>query len=69
MEAMNRAIAYLYDTKTLAIEYGPDGQGKFGRVSRVLKLFGGPIDWKASKQKTVTTSNTKAKLFGNNLDS
>lgn len=26
-------------------------------------LYGGPVDWRASKQKTVTTSSTKAKLL------
>ena len=29
----------------------------------LFKLFGGPIDWKACKQKTVTTSTTKAELL------
>jgi hypothetical protein len=29
----------------------------------IFSLFGGPIDWKASKQKTVTTSTTKAELL------
>jgi len=29
----------------------------------VIQLFGGPIDWKASKQKTVSTSTTEAELL------
>src|SRR2546430_16916225 len=29
----------------------------------VIKLFGGPILWKAGKQNTVTTSSTEAKLL------
>jgi hypothetical protein len=29
----------------------------------ICKLYGGPIDWKASKQKTVTTSTTEAELL------
>jgi len=29
----------------------------------LIQLFGGPIDWKASKQKTVTTSTTEAELL------
>lgn len=29
----------------------------------ICLLFGGPVDWKTSKQKTVTTSTTEAKLL------
>lgn len=29
----------------------------------LFKLFGGPIDWRASKQRTVTTSTTEAELL------
>jgi hypothetical protein len=29
----------------------------------IFSLFGGPINWKASKQKTIITSTTKAKLL------
>lgn len=29
----------------------------------ICKLFGGPIDWRASKQRTVTTSTTEAELL------
>lgn len=32
------------------------------RTGAVLKLFGGPIMWKSTKQKTVTTSSTEAEL-------
>ena len=29
----------------------------------VMKLFGGPIDWKSRKQTTVTTSTTETELL------
>src|SRR5437667_5155952 len=29
----------------------------------LFKLFGGPIDWRSTKQKTVTTSTTEAELL------
>ena len=29
----------------------------------IMKLFGGPVAWKANKQDTVTTSSTEAKLL------
>jgi hypothetical protein len=29
----------------------------------IFSLFGGPINWKAGKQKTIITSTTKAKLL------
>ncbi|KAJ6047199.1 uncharacterized protein N7446_012033 [Penicillium canescens] len=38
----------------------PDRRSSEGYV---CKLYGGPIDWKASKQKTVTTSTTEAELL------
>jgi len=28
-----------------------------------FQLFGGPIDWRSTKQKTVTTSTTEAELY------
>lgn len=78
--AVNRAIAYLYQTRTLAIEYSSRNIGSqivvrasdaaFGDdpVSRkstegfIFSLFGGAIDWRSTKQKTVTTSSTEAEL-------
>jgi hypothetical protein len=79
-EAVDKAISYLYGTRTLAIEYSVDNTSSkvftcasdaaFGdnpdRKSSqgyLFKLFGGPVDWKAGKQKTVTTSTTEAELL------
>ena len=83
----NRCIAYLYNTRHLAIEYssmpGPTDQVALGEdfhaasdaayaddaVDRkstqgyLISLFGGPIAWQSGKQRTVTTSTTKAELL------
>ncbi len=79
--AVNRAISYLYGTRTLAIEYSgtTNGQEAFACASDVafaddiltrhstegylFKLFGGAVDWRSTKQKTVTTSTTEAELL------
>ncbi|KAI2685533.1 hypothetical protein LCP963914a_4860 [Penicillium roqueforti] len=93
IDAVDRIIQYLYETRFWAIEYGirtPNKQPRnrdttltmaaksvefasdasFGdhkdRKSSegyICKLYGGPIDWKATKQKTVTTSTTEAELL------
>ncbi|CAG8897453.1 unnamed protein product [Penicillium nalgiovense] len=86
LDAIDRVIQYLYQTRYYAIEYGVQIEGNnmqlaaksvefasdasFGdnrdRKSSegyLCKLYGGPIDWKASKQKTVTTSTTEAELL------
>ena len=38
----------------------PDRKSSEGYV---MKMFGGIVDWKARKQKTVTTSTTEAELL------
>ena len=76
-----RAIAYLYQTKTLTIEYLKENvmnqifarasDASFGDdlVSRksiegyLFTLFGGPIDWRSMKQKSVTKSSTEVELL------
>src|SRR5438034_5921543 len=76
--AVDRAISYLYGTRTLAIEYSgtTNGQEAFACASDVafaddiltrhstegylFKLFGGAVDWRSTKQKTVTISTTEA---------
>jgi hypothetical protein len=66
-------------TKTLAIEYSADKQSKVftaasdiafadnqGRKSSegyLFTRFGGPVNWKATKQRTVITSTTEAELL------
>ena len=79
--AVDQAIAYLNDTKTLAIEYSAltnsqqafvcasdaafadDPDTRRSTEGYLFKLFGGPIDWHSTKQKTVTTSSTEAELL------
>jgi hypothetical protein len=74
MDAADRVISYLYGTRTLAIEYSPDGancefssdaafadtEDRKSSEGYLFKMFGGAVDWRASKQKTVTTSTTEA---------
>ena len=77
LEAADRVISYLYGTKSLALEYSRDANtflcasdaafaDNIDRKSTegfLFKLFGGPIDWRACKQKTITTSTTEAELL------
>jgi hypothetical protein len=76
-QAVDRAIQYLYGTKSLAIEFSRDADAflcasdaafadnadRKSTEGYLFKLFGGPIDWRATKQKTVTTSTTEAELL------
>ncbi|KAI1829116.1 hypothetical protein DTO027I6_9863 [Penicillium roqueforti] len=88
LDAIDRVIQYLYQTRYYAIEYGVqmkdensslqlatksvefasdasfgDNRDRKSSEGYICKLYGGPIDWKASKQKTVTTSTTEAELL------
>ncbi|OQD80422.1 hypothetical protein PENSOL_c260G09727, partial [Penicillium solitum] len=90
IDAIDRVIHYLYETRYWAIEYGTrdhhhqhnknqglydksqglqlaaksvefasdasfgDNKDRKSSEGYICKLYGGPIDWKASKQKTVT---------------
>lgn len=78
MSLADRIITYLYNSKYLAIKYSADSDSFIGasdaafaddsktrRSSEgfIFHLFGGAIDWKASKQSTVTTSSTEAELL------
>lgn len=78
-ELADRVISYLNKTKTFAIEYSADNlsrvfsaasdaafadnQDRKSSEGYLFTLFGGPVDWKATKQKTVTTSTTEAELM------
>jgi hypothetical protein len=79
LDSINRVIQFLYGTRYYAIEYGPTKELKqfiaasnvaFGNnedrkstKAFVIRLFGRPINWKASKQKTVSTLTTEAELL------
>jgi hypothetical protein len=79
IDAVDRAICYLHGTMHYAIEYadntGPnvftgasdaayaDNADRKSSEGYLFTLFGGPIDWRATKQKTVTTSTTEAELL------
>ena len=43
--------------------YGDDSLTRHSSQGYIFTLFGGPIDWKANKQKTVTLSTTEAELL------
>jgi hypothetical protein len=78
-EAVDRAISYLNGTNTLAIEYSAstnqsavyasdaafadDPITRYSTEGYLFKLFNRPIDWRSTKQKTVTTSSTEAELL------
>ncbi|KAK9846076.1 hypothetical protein MYU51_004508, partial [Penicillium brevicompactum] len=86
LDAINRVISYLYNTRTSAIAYrARDRSQKNSQIPEAVQffsdasfadnpdqkssegytcmMFGGPVDWKASKQRTVTTSTTEAELL------
>lgn len=79
LQAIDRVIVYLYHTRFLAIQYGHgschksiefssdasfgDNVGRKSSAGYICQMYGGPIDWKASKQSTVTTSTTEAELL------
>ncbi|KAJ5290653.1 uncharacterized protein N7443_010906 [Penicillium atrosanguineum] len=78
--AADRALSYLYTTRYLAIEYCQnsglesvrlasdasygDHEDRKSSAGYICQVYGGPVDWKATKQRTVTTSTTEAELLG-----
>jgi hypothetical protein len=78
--AVDRLICYLYTTRYLALQYGDrgdmesielasdasfaDNQDRRSSAGYICQAYGGPVDWKATKQRTVTTSTTEAELLG-----
>ncbi|KAJ5748146.1 uncharacterized protein N7511_009842 [Penicillium nucicola] len=79
-QAADRVISYLYSTRFLAIEYSStleidsvqlasdasyaDHKDRRSSAGYICQVYGGPVDWKATKQRTVTTSTTEAELLG-----
>ena len=53
-------IAVFLCSSDTAFADNADRKSSYGFL---FKLFGGPIDWKAMKQKTVTTSSMEAELL------
>lgn len=43
--------------------FGNDVQTRKSHQGYIFQLFGGPVDWSATKQRTVTTSSTEAELL------
>ena len=78
-ETVNRVISYLYETSNLTIKYSATDQSavicasdaafadntiiRYSTERYLLKMFNGPVDWRSTKQKTVTTSSTEAELL------
>jgi hypothetical protein len=79
LHAIDQVIVYLNSTRNLAIcyrqqtippsvqfmsdaSYG-DNHDRKSSAGYICMIIGGPVDWKASKQKTVTTSTTEAELL------
>jgi hypothetical protein len=78
-DAINRVILYLAATADYALEYGgslmaslfliasdaafADHSDRKSSEGYLVKLFGAAVDWRAGKQRTVTTSTTEAELL------
>ena len=76
-EGVDRVLLYLKNTQSLALQYGQDdhfrvasdasfADNSIDRKSSqayAMKLFGGVIGWRASKQETVTTSTIEVELL------
>ncbi|KAJ5124630.1 uncharacterized protein N7515_008455 [Penicillium bovifimosum] len=79
LKAVDHLISYLHGTKDLAICFdgrkqtvaftaasdasfadNPDRKSSEGFI---FSLFGGPVEWRARKQRTITTSTTEAELL------
>jgi antitoxin component of MazEF toxin-antitoxin module len=43
--------------------YADDEETRYSSQGYITTLFGGPISWQATKQKTITTSTTEAELL------
>ncbi|EED11966.1 conserved hypothetical protein [Talaromyces stipitatus ATCC 10500] len=79
-QQIRRVIQYLYNTRSLVIEYSPlenvnmdaficaldtssgDNPDRTSSKGYLVQLYGGPINWRATKQRLVTISTTEAEL-------
>jgi hypothetical protein len=77
-QAVNQALRHLSDTRNLVICYnsnhrpvfkaysdaslGDDMRTRKSSQGYVIKLFGGAIDWRANRQKTVANSTTNTEF-------
>jgi hypothetical protein len=65
----NLAIEYSASSDQSAITcasdaaFADDPATRYSTEGYLFKLFNGPIDWRSTKQKTVTTSSTEAELL------
>ena len=76
-ELADHVLSYLYGTRNLALSYSAnnrkvemfvdasfaDNVDRKSSQGLLIKMYGGAVDWKATKQKTVTTSTTEAELL------
>lgn len=77
MDMADHVLSYLYGTKNLSLLYDvtkeeldiytdasfADNLDRKSSQGLLIKLFGGAVEWRATKQKTVTTSTTEAELL------
>ncbi|KAJ5130699.1 uncharacterized protein N7515_006738 [Penicillium bovifimosum] len=79
LKAVDHLISYLYGTKDLAICFDgrkqtvaftgasdasfADNPDRKSSEAFIFSLFGGPVEWRARKQRTITTSTTEAELL------
>jgi hypothetical protein len=80
-DAADRALLYLKSTRTRALQLGGENDFEVANDASfadnttdrksfqgyTIRLFGGQIAWKATKQNTVTTSTTEAELAGEQI--
>jgi hypothetical protein len=64
------ALQFMADTNSQQVflcardaVYGDDTQTRRSTEGYLFKLFGGPVDWRSTRQKTVTTTSTEAEFL------
>ena len=77
LEMADHLLSYLYGSKNLSLSFDKrgcawqmfcdssyaDNEDKKSSQGLLFTLFGGAIEWKATKQRTITTSTTEAELL------